>query len=292
MRTAYITGASGFCGRALTKFLADQGVSVIPIYREDFNQDGDRLAVIIKKHKPDWVFHLAGTSHTTNKLHLYTGNLLTATQLIEALDAASLKPIVIFVGSAAEYGLPQTSDNIVGEKHPEVPLDFYGASKLAQTNFARMLISHGWPIVITRPFNVLGKGMPSKLALGSFLRQFRDGSSGALQLQCGDLTAERDFVLVDDLVKSWWGLANCENAIGQIVNICSGTAIPLLTLVNQIAIASNRTYTCKKSPHGLTGSLCQKIIGANELHQKILGWSPRVIDANDICNLVKEFNSA
>jgi nucleoside-diphosphate-sugar epimerase len=92
-------------------------------------------------------------------------------------------------------------------------------------------------VLIARIFNPVGVGMPGELALASFAAQIRRGG-GAIAV--GNLDVARDFIDVTEAVRLITALASKPQNYGQIVNICSGTAFLLRTLVEDLIRASGR----------------------------------------------------
>jgi GDP-4-dehydro-6-deoxy-D-mannose reductase len=143
------------------------------------------------------------------------------------------------MGSAAEYGRLSEADLPASEDQICRPVTDYGASKLAQSMLGLARAARGWPVVIARLFNPVGPGMPSHLALGSFAETL---AAGPKILEVGDLNVWRDFIDVDEAVRLVVELALIPQAVGQVVNICSGRAYLLRALVEQmVALSGGKT---------------------------------------------------
>src|SRR2546423_2806225 len=98
-------------------------------------------------------------------------------------------------------------------------------SKFMQTLLGISAASTGsQPIVIARPFNIIGVGMPEHLALASFALQIREIKAGSRPpvIEVGELKSARDFIDVEDVVELYWKLISNDKAYGQIFNVCTG----------------------------------------------------------------------
>jgi GDP-4-dehydro-6-deoxy-D-mannose reductase len=126
---ALITGISGFAGSHLAEFLLNKGYKVYGTFYDEStfsNLDGyidrnvlykcdirnyNNLKEIIEKVKPDEIYHLAAisfipTSLVNPKLTFDT-NLYGTLNLYESVKELKISPIILFVGSADEYGFSQ-----------------------------------------------------------------------------------------------------------------------------------------------------------------------------------------
>jgi len=240
---ALITGGAGFCGRHLARYLSTQSVKVFTVSPraggEDHYQikdvnDSAGMAAAIRESKPDFIFHLAGMTWSESPSLLYRVNVEYAAELFKAIGQAEAKETpVLLVGTAAEYGLLSIEDLPAREDHPPHPYNHYGISKLAQTLVGLAASSNGHKVVVARPSNIVGARMPRHLLLGRILEELDQISRGlqAPWIEVGNLDVTRDFIDVIDVVKIYWSLIRNPKAYGEIINVCSGEAIPVRTLV-------------------------------------------------------------
>ncbi len=236
-KKALITGAGGFSGRHLTRYLQSQSVEVFPVsVRYDQTKDDNFLADILRQVRPDYIFHLAGVASGESLGDYFGVNVLYFGALLQATREAKMedRPLLV-VGTAAEYGSISAQDLPITEETPCHPYNLYGISKLAQTLIALTAAKdEGRPVIVVRPFNIIGSGMPEHLALTSFARQVTAIRNGARPpvINVGNLETSRDFIDIEDVVTLYWMLIQNEGAFGKLFNICTGIATPIKTLVD------------------------------------------------------------
>jgi len=232
---ALVTGAGGFCGRRLVHRLESDSVEVHTMGVGPGDRDGhsqisdvasvDEIAGVIRSIRPDRIFHLAGVAVSADPSLFYKVNIQYALALFGAMRGAGVdkKCPVLLVGTAAEYGAVEPHETPITEETTCRPYNHYGVSKLGQTIAG--LNETGVRVVIARPFNIIGPGMPGHVALRSFADQIAliaKGGSPSNVIRTGALSPTRDFVDVDEVVDVYTRLADNSDAYGQVVNVCSG----------------------------------------------------------------------
>lgn len=248
---ALVTGANGFLGTHLVRYLVSTGASVVRVVRSSTGDTRttemvlgtDRwaqsaLSEALARIRPDVVFHLAGASRAVALEALYEANLFLTKRLLDAAAQLEPCPVVVVLGSAAEYGHPHTPGDASRETDPCLPISAYGIAKHAQTLQALAHARQGQPIVVARLFNPVGAGMPSGLALSDFARQILRGET---TLRTGNLDVARDFINVGDAARAVVELSECPLAQGRVTNVCAGYAQNLRGLLERmIRIADRR----------------------------------------------------
>ena len=245
MKRAVVTGASGFVGRSLVadltgrgwdlRFLgrgADQGERTLAA-----DWQAESLGPALAAFRPDCIFHLAGRTQGKGAQEFYAANVLPAAQLLDSLEGLPDRPVVVLVGSAAEYGEVPEACMPVAESRRCAPASNYGVSKLAQTELGLRHARQGWPVIVARLFNPVGPDMPDHLALGSFAARL---ASGATRLQVGNLDVRRDFIAVAEAARLIVEVSQTPQAYGQVLNICSGRDYLLRDLVERMVALVKR----------------------------------------------------
>jgi GDP-4-dehydro-6-deoxy-D-mannose reductase len=284
---ALLTGAGGFCGRHLKPFLERKNVEVhvitnklIKKLRHHYVSDvtnAEEISKVINLVRPDYLFHLAGISHSPDPAIFYRVNVEYAAGLLQALRRVGLnKCSVLFIGTSAEYGLVSHEQLPIREDLRPQPYNHYGISKLAQTFEGLAASREGYSVVIARPFNIIGPGMPTHLVLQNFALQIAKIIKGEIPpvIKVGNLKSSRDFIAIDDVVKIYWRLIQSRSAYGKIVNVCTGKYTIIGDLLAKLIKLSDVNIEVKIEP-----SLVKKVdvpihYGSVEKLEQILGLVP------------------
>ncbi len=295
MSVCLITGIGGFLGSHLAEFALAQGWTVSGVHRSDnFNLEGIRHQVAlfrsdildrtqienaVQKIGPDVIFHLAAQSSPSvswtepeRTLHV---NVLGTLNLLEAVRAAGLKPVVVVAGSSAEYGFSQPEEIPIQEDKPLRPASPYGVSKVASSALA--LLYHrafDMQVVVVRPFFVIG---PRKT--GDVCSSFAQGIVAVergeqTSLNVGNLETVRDFLDTEDAVRALWLLAERGTA-GQAYNICSSVGHKIASVLEVFLRMSSLTITVERDSALLRPADDPNVVGDNS-RLRALGWTPQV----------------
>lgn len=249
---------------------------------------GSAIREAVQAARPDILIHLAGLA-TSDLATMYTVNAVFAGHLLGAVAAECPGARVFLAGSAAEYGPVAVSDLPVTESTPASPRDAYGITKLAQTLHGLSAAELGLGVVIGRLFNVIGAGMPEHVALGSFAAQIeRMGPEGG-RLITGDLDVERDFVAATDTAHLILALVKRPDATG-VFNLCSGTALSLRTLVEELVRRCGRPIELRWDPNRRGVTSLRRHFGA-PVRLRSLGLPIPVLDPVSVVSDILSANA-
>lgn len=283
-KTIWITGANGFVGRHLVKYLAaqdprneviglDLSVSEVVepsarVIQADIS-DPDLIKQLLDERVPSIVFHMVGVLPPADAETMWRVNVGVTQRFAMTLATHATKNIrFISTGSAAEYG-EFGRDYLIQEDFRGIPVNAYGESKLAASNL--LLGLNSWSnleIIIARPFNFVGPGLSPNLVLGEICKQIREDRS---IIQVGPLEPVRDFLDVRDAVEAFALLAE-KGEPGEIYNICSGVGCSIQEAVDiALSLVVNEVKLKRKKgiPPGVARAVgnCDKIRLAT-------GWEP------------------
>jgi nucleoside-diphosphate-sugar epimerase len=167
MKTALVTGGSGYFGSLLVQKLHERGypVRIFDLCKPDglgggveFQQGDirDAAAVNIACRDAEYVFHnVAQVPLAKDSKLFWSVNRDGTRNLLEASLAQRVRK-VIYTSSSAVYGVPKT--NPVTEKTQPSPGEDYGRAKLAGEKLCRESASQGLDVSIIRPRTILGHG--------------------------------------------------------------------------------------------------------------------------------------
>jgi len=235
-----VTGAGGFVGSHLLRELTERGhevfagtfysgIEINNCVRVEFNiTDSNQVEAILRDIKPEGIIHLAAQSMVKyaweNPIETIKVNTVGTLVLLETVKKYLQNTKVICVGSSEEYGLSAIMGEPLTEEHHCLPQNPYATSKLAAGLIAiQMAKKDMLKVIHVRPFNHFGPGQQLGFVVSDFASQIariEQGFSGNL-VKVGDLSAQRDFTDVRDVVKAYALLLENEVELG-IYNICSG----------------------------------------------------------------------
>jgi GDP-4-dehydro-6-deoxy-D-mannose reductase len=243
----------------------------------------DPLAVhqVVEQCRPDYIYHLAGQafvgdswSHPWDTLET---NLRAQVNLLEAVVASGLRPRILVVGSADEYGRTLLADGLIDESFPLQPDSPYGVSKVGQDLLGlQYFLSYQLPIIRVRPFNHIGPRQSVKFVAADFASQIAAIEAGhqPAVIRVGNLAAGRDFTDVRDTVRAYALLLE-RGEPGEVYNIGTGVSHRIQDLL-EVLLSLGRVPiqvepdAARLRPNDLPNLVCD----AGRLRRRT-GWEPR-----------------
>ena len=248
-----VTGADGFIGSHLTEMLVSHAskVKALSLYNsfnywgwlenldclEDIEvltgdvRDPHYCKQIIKD--VEVIFHLAALiaipySYIAPDSYVDTNVKGTLNICQAALENGCRR--VIHTSTSEVYGTAQYVP--IDEKHPLQPQSPYSASKIGADSMAMSFhSSFDLPVTIARPFNTYGPRQSARAIIPTIITQI---ASGKEKIRLGNLDPTRDLNYVEDTCRGFIALAECEEAIGETVNIGSNHEISMREVVDLI----------------------------------------------------------
>jgi GDP-4-dehydro-6-deoxy-D-mannose reductase len=295
-----VTGAAGFVGGHLVEHVrrAAPGVELVGIVRprggaaapatpglrlvEADLADPPAVQSVLAEARPDAVVHLAGQS-SPQQSWLDPGgtlraNVLGIVHLVDAARRAGLRPALLVVGSAEEYGPVTPDETPLRETSPLRPLSPYAVSKVAQGLLARECgAAAGLRVVRTRTFHHTGPGRGEAFAESSFARQVAEIEAGLRPavIHVGNLEAIRDFTDVRDVVRAYWALLEKGEA-GEVYNVCSGRGRPIRELLDVLLGLARADVEIRVDPERLRPADVPVQVGDPSRLRALTGWEPRI----------------
>jgi GDP-4-dehydro-6-deoxy-D-mannose reductase len=243
---------------------------------EEPRWDSPALDRVLEDAAPDCIFHLAGKARGMPAEITYA-NLGLIQGLLRALGRTRLRPRLVVMGSAAEYGSAIRDGEQISETAICAPLSIYGSSKQAQTRAALAYAdATGASVLVARIFNPLGPNMPTHLAIGDFANQIASMPRGHGTLHVGNIDVRRDMIDVEHIATLLCQLAENPDAQG-VVNLCSGKAPLLRELVEMLIEGCGRNIDIEVDWARVRANEPRTIIGSTDLLAK-LGCRPPPTD--------------
>ena len=298
MGKVLVTGAGGFIGSHLTEELVRQGEEVRTLVRynsrdakgllEDLPREIQHQIEVVPGDLKDpdgvkkalkgcsKVFHLGALiAIPYSYIHpfdfIQTNTVGTAHLLNACLEQGILERI-IHTSTSEVYGTAQYVP--IDEKHPLQAQSPYAASKIAADKLAESYyLSFGLPIAILRPFNTFGPRQSLRAIIPTIISQ----AMGDQKIRLGNIRPRRDFLFVKDTVRGFIQLGKCEEAVGKVVNIGTGTDISVEALVTKILNLAGKRGEIEVEDQRIRPekSEVMQLLSDTRLAQKLFKWAPR-----------------
>ena len=244
--------------------------------------DRELVLRVLERRQPHFIFHLAAQSFVPQALTApgatLTNNILSQLNLLEGCRVLGLDALVVVAGSAEEYGLARPDDMPLTEEQPFRPANPYAVSKIAQDMLGlQYWLAYGLRVVRLRPFNHFGPGQSDRFVLASFARQIVEAELGRTEpvVLTGDLSSERDFLDVRDVVRAYRLAAQCATP-GEAYNVASGIARRLSDLLDQLRARARVQIEVRRDPSRLRPSDIPRLVGDASKLRAATGWEPRI----------------
>lgn len=300
---ALITGANGFVGSYLVRHLLHCGDEVVATglgpqpnwmkreghtlsvenggsleWRELDITAADACMNVIDNTGPEVIYHLAGMAFVPgceeDFMQALKVNVSGTSNLIRTCHILQTGAVFVFAGSAEIYGKVTPEELPLTEINPPRPNNNYSLTKLMAEEVCRRYGRYGYvhPVLL-RPFNHIGGGQDERFVTSSFAHQLARIARGEAEplLKVGNLTAERDFSDVRDIVRAYRLAAQK----GQgLFNLCSGNPVSIQTILDKLIAHSGLSVKVTVDQARMRPSEVPVLFGSYEKAKKELKWEP------------------
>jgi len=293
-----VTGAGGFIGSHLTDALTRGGAHVRAMVHYNCRDSrghldtldpevqqaievvaGDVCDARWMRHAVegcDVVFHLAaliGIPYSYHAPQSYAAtNFLGTLNVLEACRDCGVKRLV-HTSTSEVYGTAQYTP--MDEAHPLHAQSPYAATKLGADQLAySYYASFGVPVVILRPFNTFGPRQSRRAVIPTVISQALAGDEGTL----GNVDAVRDFLYVADNARGYMAAAVAEKAVGEVIQVGTGTAVTVGRVVELVGECLGKTLRVRTTEERRRPekSEVRELICTPAKAEALLGWKPEV----------------
>lgn len=297
-----VTGASGFVGRRLLKFLAEkEGFEVLAAARREFSDCP--VAVHAVKNceltaSTDWSPHLIGVNvvvHAAARVHVMNDqaedpleefraiNVKGTLRLAEQAALAGVKRFV-FISSVKVNGEGTLKTESYSPDAVPAPIDPYGVSKMEAEHGLKAIAGRtGMEVVIIRPVLVYGPGVKA-----NFLKMMQWVDRG-IPMPFGAIHNCRSLVALDNLVDLIFLCMEHPRAANQTFMASDGEDLSTSELLRRMAHAFGKPARLLPVPEWFL-TFGAKLLGRTDLSQRlcgslrvditknrdVLGWQPPV----------------
>ncbi|MEO5844851.1 MAG: NAD-dependent 4,6-dehydratase LegB [Caldimonas sp.] len=292
-----VTGADGFIGSHLCEHLLAYGADVKAfVYYNSFNSWGwlDESSEQVKRSLDvfagdirdphgvrtamqgcDVVMHLAALIAIPYSYHspdtYVDTNVKGTLNVVQAARELGVERVV-HTSTSEVYGTARFVP--ITEQHPLQGQSPYSASKIGADQMATSFyLSFKTPVATIRPFNTYGPRQSARAVIPTIITQI---AAGARELKLGALTPTRDFNFVRDTVRGFVAVAECDAALGEVVNVGSNFEISIGDTARLIAelMGAEVTFASDEQRLRPAGSEVERLWADNSRARELAGWTP------------------
>jgi NAD dependent epimerase/dehydratase len=304
-RKVLVTGADGFIGSHLCEHLLAVGADVRAfVYYNSFNSWGwldessdevkraldvfagdvrDPHGVRTAMQGCDVVMHLAALIAIPYSYHspdtYVDTNVKGTLNVVQAARELSVERVV-HTSTSEVYGTARFVP--ITEEHPLQGQSPYSASKIGADQMAQSFhLSFATPVATIRPFNTYGPRQSARAVIPTIITQI---ASGARSIKLGALTPTRDFNFVRDTVRGFVAVAECDAAVGQVLNVGSNHEISIGDVARLIAESMGTDVAIESDEQRLrpAGSEVERLWADNARIRALTGWVPEYAGAEGL----------
>ncbi|EGV20015.1 NAD-dependent 4,6-dehydratase LegB [Thiocapsa marina] len=310
-----VTGADGFIGSHLTQALLAHGCSVRAfVYYNSFSSWGwldaldksqlDTMEVFAGDIRDpngvreamkdcDVVFHLAaliGIPFSYHSPDSYVDTNIKGTlNVLQAARQLGVQRLVV-TSTSEVYGTARYVP--IDENHPLQGQSPYSATKIGADRLAESFYrSFDTPVVVARPFNTYGPRQSARALIPTIITQLLSGDS---DLKLGSTKPTRDFNYVTDITTGFLALAECDAAVGEEVNIATGTEYSVADVVEIVCKALGVVVSIDTEVRRLRpkNSEVSRLLGDPSKMRELTGWQPEYSFERGLAETVDWFRNA
>lgn len=295
---AFLTGAEGFVGRHLRRYLESCGDVVEGTDRATGGPDicdHPALTALLAAFRPDVVYHLAGQSDVgrswQDPLGTYHANVEgTAAVLLACRDAGVRRAVV--VTSADVYGRVDPSALPITEDTPLRPVNPYSASKAgADLVCVQATLGYGLEVVRARSFPHIGPGQsPGFVASALASRIARAERDGTDAIAVGALHTRRDYLDVRDVVRAYRLLA-LQGLPGEAYNVCTGHDVSVAEVADTLLSLAARPLHLETDPALMRPVDVVAMRGDPSKLQRLTGWRAEIPLRQTLSDLLDDWRA-
>lgn len=273
--------------RHIDDLRAQQDIQAVSFFPAGSRGLGDHAAMsdIVARLRPAAIIHLAAVAEpaeaSREPCHAIDINVTGTLMLAEAILKHSPSTRLVYASSSEVYGRSfNATTRPLDETAPLEPSTFYGVTKAAADLLLRQMAGRGLDVVSFRPFNHTGPGQAANYVVPAFARQVAQIERGLqpAKILVGNLDAERDFLDVRDVARAYALAALQRDPLpaGVAINLASGTARRIETILQAIIALSHHTIGIERDPARLRRSETTRAVGDPSRAKALLGWAPQI----------------
>jgi NAD dependent epimerase/dehydratase len=290
-----VTGAGGFIGSHLVERLVHEGHEVRAFLRYNGRDDRgqidrlpDDIRRVVEVHRGDlkdpeavrkavngraWVFHLGALIAIPysyqNPLDVVQTNVVGTAHVLDACRDNQALERVILTSTSEVYGTAQFVP--ITESHPLRGQSPYAATKIGSDALGESYHrAFGLPVAILRPFNTFGPRQSARAIIPTIISQ----ALAKPKIRLGSLDPRRDLTYVKDTARGFLELAQCDAALGRVVNIGRGDDLTIGELVEKLGKILGRPIEVETDEARVRPAASEvgRLLAGTALAQELFDW--------------------
>ncbi len=263
-----ITGAGGFIGGALTKYLEKKGDPVAGLTSRELDVTDKRSVEALENREISHIVHLAGRTFVPGSWEAPAEFIETNTfGTLNLLEYCRRHEAPMTYISAYIYGPPER--NPIRETDRINPNNPYAKSKYMAEELCEFYARQfGVRVSVVRPFNVYGAGQKESFLIPQIIRHAMYEDS----IRVLDLAPRRDYVYLEDLLDAIYLTVKKVREF-DVFNVGSGVSYSVgevIDLVQRI-LGSDKPVECKNE---VRRNELNDVVADISHAEEILGWRP------------------
>ncbi len=292
LKSALVTGSTGFVGSVLVDRLLAENVEVTCVVRqrstpraanrrvrlvEVSSFDTSVLQSALAGTSAEAVFHLAsyGVQQTERDIdQLVEGNVSIVLHLLQATAHWPLRRFV-HTGSCSEYGQRGSEGRLIAEMDPIQPQSLYGAVKAGSVLAGSALAaSLNIPFVTLRLFGVFGTRERPPRLIPYLISRLQNNDP--VDLTSGEQV--RDFLFEDDVATAFLDAATSDGLkSGEVYNVCSSVPTRIREVGEMVADAMGKPRELLHwGERPYRADELMWVVGDNHRFREATAWAPTV----------------
>lgn len=309
---ALITGITGMVGSHLADYIlaehADVEIHGLVRWRSPLDnirgivsrvnlhlgdlRDLNSLVQLMRKTRPDRIFHLAAQSYVDASFaapaETLATNIIGTVNLLDAVRIADIKPRIHICSSSEVYGQVLKDEVPIKETNPFRPASPYAVSKVGEDMIAYQYgISYAMHLVRTRMFTHTGPRRGDVFAESTFAKQIAEIEAGLRDgpVMVGNLDSVRTITDVRDAVRAYSLLLE-KCPAGEVYNIGGAETMKVGDILELLKGLARKPIAHRVDPARLRPSDVTLQIPDTSKFRAATGWRPTIPARQTLADLL------